>query len=352
MTIELFPHIPPFPESSVPLKPEVLVPRLGDALIEKGLITQVDLDRALEYQSQQRYDGQTPLLGQVLVELGMIDQSDLDQAVTEQIMLLRAALEDSNRQLERRVEQRTAELKNALDKLAEMSQLKSNFIANISHELRTPLTHLTGYLDLLVSGELGGVTPDQNHALVIIQRAGYRLYRLIEDLILFSFSERGEVKILLEPVNLSIVCQTVVERNRALAAERNISLLLHCPTIMPPAMADQEMITWVIAQLVDNAIKFSNPNGRVKLEVMVEVAEIRVSVSDEGIGIPADRIEEIFQPFHQLDGSSTRRYGGTGLGLALARKIIESHGSNIEVESHLGEGSRFSFLLTAAPEGV
>ena len=103
---------------------------------------------------------------------------------------------------------------------------------------------------------------------------------------------------------------------------------------------------------MDNAIKFSNPNGRVKLEVMVEVAEIRVSVSDEGIGIPADRIEEIFQPFHQLDGSSTRRYGGTGLGLALARKIIESHGSNIEVESHLGEGSRFSFLLTAAPEGV
>ena len=126
------------------LTPEMLVPRLGEYLVKHEYITETDLQKALAYQQEKITDNQTYLLGQALIDLKLIDRAVLDQAVTEQIIQLRSALQTANRNLERRVRERTAELQRALERLSELTQMKSNFISNVSHELRTPLTHVKG----------------------------------------------------------------------------------------------------------------------------------------------------------------------------------------------------------------
>jgi signal transduction histidine kinase len=329
----------------LPLSPEMLVPRLGDALIEKGIITAMDLQRALELQERYRSEGRFLRFGQVLVEMGLVEQRRLDSEIAAQILQLRAALEEANAQLERRVIERTAQLQDALQKLSELNQVKSNFVANISHELRTPLTHLKGYLDLLVNGDLGEVNPDQQRSLLVMVRASDRLGRLIEDLILFSMAERGDVTLRITRSNLTSLCLALVNRTLSKAQENKIQLSLISPSEPVFAEVDEEKFSWVILQMLDNAIKFTPPGGRAWVELKRDSNYIVVSVVDTGIGIPVERISEIFEPFHQLDGSSTRKYGGTGLGLSLARKIIEAHGSTIYVKSEIGRGSRFDFVL-------
>ena len=165
---------------------------MGDYLIQKGLITVDDLQKALAYQQDEISKGNTLLLGQALLDLKLTGRPELEQAVTEQIIQLRSALQSANRNLERRVEERTAELQKALERLSELGQLKANFISNISHELRTPLTHIKGYIELLVSESLGAIAEEQRHALQVSQHSANRLESLIEDLIMVSLASRDE----------------------------------------------------------------------------------------------------------------------------------------------------------------
>jgi signal transduction histidine kinase len=328
------------------LTPEVLVPRLGDYLVEKGLITAEQLQKALEYQRLLRDPEQPPpLIGQILIGMKVIDRSSLDATITEQILQLRAALEKNNQELEHRVQERTAELRKALEKLSELSQLKSNFVSNISHELRTPLTHLMGYQELLTNQDLGPLTEDQRNALAIMLRSSHRLGRLIEDLILFSAVESGEVDIHVHLFNLTELAQSMIRRTEEKAQEKLIHLEMTAPEKSLAVKADQEKIAWVIMQLLDNAIKFTPKGGQVTLELKISDNKAQIMITDTGIGIPEDKQVEIFEPFHQLDNSSTRRYGGTGIGLSLAQKIIEAHGSDLYVVSHPGQGSKFGFSL-------
>ncbi len=331
---------------TAPLTPEVLVPRLGETLVQRGIITTDDLQKALAHQAEMQKSGKQCLLGQALIDLGFVERRQLDHAVTEQIISLRNALQDANRFLERRVQERTAELQDALQKLSELSQLKANFVANISHELRTPLTHVKGYLELLVTGALGSVSTEQKSALQISQRATGQLESLIDNLILFSQAERGQMTLHLTPVNIVKVASEVINYSRTKADNNNVMLQREIAANLPMVQADEEKISWALLQLMDNAIKFTPTGGKVCLSIQSESENlIMVSVIDTGIGIPANRIEEIFEAFHQLDSSSTRKYGGTGLGLALVRDIITAHGSLIEVESEEGKGSTFRFPL-------
>lgn len=337
------------------LTPEILVTRLGDSLVEKGLISLVDLERALHVQNAHAQKDQPSLLGKILVDMKLIDQAALDQVVTEQILQLRTALQEKNTQLEEannllelRVQERTAELQDALTKLAELSQLKSNFVANISHELRTPLTHIRGYLELLSSGDLGPVNDEQYRSLMTMQRSTDRLEKLIEDLIMFSMAEHGTINLHVKTVNINQICLSLVEECQQNANAHQHTLTFESNQPSANLQADREKMQWVVQQLIENAIKFTPDGGTIRVKTLKENEYITVSVSDNGIGIPHERIEEIFEPFHQLDGSSTRRYGGTGLGLALARKIVEAHGSMIHVDSKPGKGSTFEFPLRIA----
>jgi signal transduction histidine kinase len=330
------------------LTPEMLVPRMGEYLVQKGLLTPEQLQQTLDYQLEQTTQGNAMLLGQALIDLKLIERSELDQVVTEQILQLRSALQAANRTLERRVEERTAELQKALERVSELSQLKANFISNISHELRTPLTHIKGYIELLITGSLGQITEEQKHALQVSQQSTGRLETLIEDLIMVSLASRGELSIKQERVDIHRIANLAVKTFLGKATERGIHLHAVIDDDVPLVQADSQKTAWVLQQLIDNGIKFTASGGSVVISVKREGENlVIVSVTDTGIGIPPNQMNDIFEPFHQLDGSSTRRYGGTGLGLSLVRQIIEAHGSMLEVQSVEGRGSTFKFPLLA-----
>ncbi len=309
------------------------------------MLTEEKLALALEAQQKARQDGQAPLVGQLLLEMGYIDRETLDRAVTSQILKLHTALQQSNQNLERRVQERTAELQKAYQKLAQLDKLKNNFVSNISHELRTPMTHVKGYVQLLLDNDFGPLNPDQLEAIQVLKRASERLGRLIDDLILFSTAETSTIQIEKSIVELNDIVREIIEHNTASASQKNIRLWLDCEHEHVAVFADADRIHWVINQLVDNAIKFTSPEGEVFLRVVQGKDGVMVSVIDTGIGIDPSQLDEIFEPFHQLDGSSTRKQGGTGLGLTLAKKIMEAHGSKIKVTSIPGKGSKFDIFL-------
>lgn len=337
------------PVDTTHITPEILFSRFGDYLVEKGLISNTDLQKALARQVELRNQGlPVPLVGNLLIEQGIIDRPTLDRALTEQILLLRSALQDANQKLELRVQQRTAELQDAIRRLAEMNEQKANFVANISHELRTPLTHQRGYVDLLITGELGELTAEQKQALAVIERSTDRLAHLIEDLILFSSAEQGQVFIRVRPFDLKRLVKSAASYGISQAANKSIHFGVDCPEDLPYIQGDEEKITWVLTQLLENAIKFTPKGGSISLGIEVDENLVMISVSDNGLGIPEEKISHVFEPFYQIDGSSTRKAGGMGLGLALVKKIIEAHGSIINLTSSVGHGSRFEFVLKIA----
>lgn len=333
------------------LSPEMLVPRLGEYLVHRKFISETDLQKALAYQQEKLVENQSYLLGQALLDLELTDRDTLDQAVTEQIIQLRSALQAANRNLERRVQERTAELRKALERLSELSQAKANFVANVSHELRTPLTHIKGYLELMVTGSLGDITEEQHHALEVSQRSAARLEEMIGDLIMFSLSSRGELTIKQEAVDIRRLANLAVKSAVEKGESREVTVHAVVDGDVPFVQADSQKIGWVLSQLLDNGIKFTPAGGRVVLSIKREAGNLAlISVTDNGIGISPGQVKEIFEPFHQLDASSTRRYGGAGLGLSLVRQIVEAHGSMIDVQSTEGRGTTFKFPLLAVAE--
>jgi signal transduction histidine kinase len=335
-------------EQLAQLTPEMLVPRLGEYLVQRKYITETDLQKALAYQQEKMTENQTYLLGQALVDLKLINRAVLDRAVTEQIIQLRSALQAANRNLERRVQERTAELQRALERLSELTQMKANFVSNISHELRTPLTHVKGYIELMITGSLGPVSEEQEHALEVSQRATARLEAMIDDLIMFSLASKGELSIKQSSIDIRRLANLIVKSAAEKAAGRDVTVHTVVDEQVPQVQGDSQKIAWVLTQLLDNGIKFTPAGGRVVLNVKPESGNlVMISVVDTGIGIPSSRISEIFEPFHQLDESSTRHFGGTGLGLSLVRQIVEAHGSMLDVQSTEGHGTTFRFPLLA-----
>ncbi|HMV29576.1 MAG TPA: ATP-binding protein, partial [Anaerolineales bacterium] len=227
-------------------------------------------------------------------------------------------------------------------------QMKANFVSNISHELRTPLTHIKGYIELMLAESLGPISDEQRHALTVSQRSTGKLEDMIEDLIMFSLASRGEMSMKLEGVDIRRLVSLVTKTAMRKAEDRGVKLEVLVKDDTPYVQADGEKISWVVGQLIDNGIKFTPSGGSVIVAIEEEGKNlVQVIVRDTGVGIPQDRMKEIFEPFHQLDGSSTRRYGGTGLGLSLVRQIVEGHGSLLDVKSTEGKGTTFKFPLLA-----
>lgn len=337
------------PSPASPTSVEELIPRLGDSLVAQKYITPEQLKEALAVQARRRAEtGVNQRLGQLLISMGVIQADQLDRAIALMVMELQKALQIANRKLEERVRERTAELSRALERLSELNQLKANFVANISHELRTPMTHIVGYLDLLTDDTFGALSPQQREAIDTISRASHRLHELIEDLIQFSDTSTGAISLNLQPVSLREAIQEAMARLLAKAQNGSIHIDVQLPSELPAVQADQRKLTWVVSQLIDNGIKFTPPGGMVGIRAGQAGDRVWVTVMDTGVGIPESRLNELFQPFHQLDGSASRRQGGTGLGLALCRQIMEAHGSKMTVQSKEGKGSTFLFDLSVA----
>ncbi len=200
-------------------------------------------------------------------------------------------------------------------------------------------------MDLISCEALGPLSSEQAEAMDSMINASQRLKQLIEDMLRFSNVAKGNLPVALAPVSLVGPVHIAVHEMQPKAKAKQVELRVRLAPQIPTVRADEEKISWVIHQLLDNAIKFTPTGGLVMVQAEHTEDNVKVSVKDNGIGIPKERLSEIFEPFHQLDGSTTRHHGGTGLGLALAQSIMEAHQSSIVIHSRANQGSCFSFSL-------
>jgi len=331
-----------------PFVGDAMLSRFGEFLMKRGYITSVQLDAALGRQRELAGTGVRETLGQVLLEMRVMTRDQLEIASVEQVQELQSALRAANAQLEQRVADRTRELEQAYRKLTELDRLKGNFISNVSHELRTPLTKIRGFNALLAAGDLGPLTAEQRQAVEVMGRGVSELERLVGDLIQFATGARGEM--VLRPAVLPVAdaLERAVAAARDRAAAQGLSLECHAPAPGVCVNADPEKLHWVLDQLLDNAVKFTPAGGRIEAGAAPSGDRVRLWVADTGPGIAEARLPELFEPFHQLDGSTTRRRGGTGLGLALVKMIVAAHQGTVAVDTRPGAGSRFTVDLPAA----
>lgn len=325
---------------------EVLVPRIGELLIQQGQISPEALDAALKIQQERAQSDQNIRIGELLVELGYVSRENLNQVITEHVFQLQSALTLSHQRLEEQAQQQTNELQNALLQLAGLNKLQLNFVANVSHELRMPMQFLLGYIELLEKGLLGPLTNEQAKTLLSMRGASHELHQITEELLQFSSFANSQILLDLEPFKLDGPVITAVSHTKPKAQAKNVRFTRRLP-FLPQVIADNEKITWVVEQLLDNAIKFTPTGGEVKIETTPHRGDVLVKVTDTGIGIPDHRLPTLFTPINLTETKPSYHQQGVGLGLALAHKIVEAHGSTIEVETQLGQGSCFSFSLPA-----
>jgi signal transduction histidine kinase len=238
-----------------------------------------------------------------------------------------------------------SELQVTLSRVTELDRLKSQFFSNITHELRTPLTMILSPLESMLDGDLGRFAPDQAAYLKAIWRNAFRLLKLVNDLLdLVRFEERF-VRLDVRRIDLDELLAELMQHVRPMAARKEVELRLVGPPCPCDLHGDRDRIEQAVVNLLTNALKFTPEGGRVSLSARVVGPMVEVVVEDTGIGIPASKLETIFERFSQADSSTTRRYGGTGIGLSLVREIASHHGGEVTVDSTEGKGSRFTLRL-------
>lgn len=224
----------------------------------------------------------------------------------------------------------------------ELSDLKDDFVSVVSHELKTPLTAISLWSSLFLKNKLGKVTKAQKDAILIIKKETTRLSSLINDVLDLSKLEKGKMEIKPQQNNLRTICN--LDSFRALAQEKKITLTNSVPEHIL-VRVDAERFTQVIYNLVSNAIKFTEPGGKIVLSATQQNPSTIITITDTGIGIPPEKISGIFSKFYQVDNHLTRKAGGTGLGLSISKHIVELHRGTITLQSTLGRGTTFTITL-------
>ncbi|MEE3716337.1 ATP-binding protein [Tumidithrix elongata RA019] len=251
------------------------------------------------------------------------------------------------------------ELQRTNAQLIESNRLKDSFLANMSHELRTPLNAILGMTEILQEEVFGTVNDRQIKALKTVERSGYHLLELINDILDIAKIESGHLDLDLTSISVVPLCRSSLELIEKQALKKNIQLEFKLPDNLPNIYGDERRIRQVLLNLLNNAVKFTPEEGRVTLEVKPttlcdrldgsekkpERSAVQFAITDTGIGIAPENISRLFQPFIQIDSALNRKYEGTGLGLALVKRIVELHRGEVSLSSELGVGSCFAFVL-------
>lgn len=264
--------------------------------------------------------------------------ADLERKVADRTRELAAALAH--------IEEANASLRDANAKLVEASRAKSLFLANVSHELRTPLNAVIGFSDYLIGPDFDNLTPRQRGFLCDIRDSGEHLLQLINDILDLSKIEAGKMEVRLAECPAEDAVRETVAMVRQQAERKGILLVADATPGL--VRVDPKMLRQVLANLLSNAVKFTPEGGRVDVRVRRDGTDFVVSVSDTGIGIPEEARSRIFEEFFQVDGSYARKHQGTGLGLALVKRIVDLHGGEVAVSSEVGRGSRFTCRFPGA----
>ena len=246
-------------------------------------------------------------------------------------------LDEDQRQAARQLRGLNVELERA-------SRAKSEFLASMSHELRTPMNAILGFTELILDETYGQVPEPLTQPLADIQTNGRHLLRLINDVLDLSKIEAGHMELSLVEYVVPDVVGTVQASLRSLAVEKGLEFRIEVADDIPPAFGDAKRLTQCLLNLAGNAIKFTS-SGRVAIQVERQGDQLVYSVSDTGIGIAKDQLENVFAEFRQADATIANEFGGTGLGLSLTKKFVELHGGRIWVESEVGKGSTFVFSI-------
>jgi signal transduction histidine kinase len=259
---------------------------------------------------------------------------ELEDKVTERTQELQEVLS--------RIEQANRQLVTANEQLTEANRAKSEFLANVSHELRTPLNAIIGFSELLGDHSFGDLNGQQDGFVKDINESGEHLLSLINDILDLSKIEAGKMEVHKERIDIAKIISDTVSMVGPQAAKKDLSLSADCARDIGAGETDPGMLRQVLLNLLSNAVKFTPPGGEVRVMAERDDRGLTVAVEDTGIGISQQDIDRIFDEFYQVDGSYSRNYGGTGLGLALVRRMVEMLNGTIAVESRPGEGSRFT----------
>jgi signal transduction histidine kinase/DNA-binding response OmpR family regulator len=337
--------------------------RLGEGIVGSVAQTGVaEMVNAVENDPRQVYIPGTPEEHEALLCAPLIAKSGLlgvmvvarigDQLPFERLdfdfftaLAAQAVIAIENARLYDSERQQTLQLSQALAKQQELDQLKNAFIQNVSHELRTPLAIIRGYAELMMSGDLGELSPEQQESVEVMTRRTRMLSKMLDDLLTILAAETHKLE--KELVDLGRMAELAVTDFQAPARQAGLSLVATIEPGVPKVYADAIHMRRVMDNLLGNALKFTPEGGRIAISVNYHEDEVNLIVSDSGIGIPPEHLEKIFQRFYQVDGSSKRRFGGVGLGLALVKEIVESHDGTVSVASKIGQGTTFRICLPA-----
>jgi PAS domain S-box-containing protein len=246
---------------------------------------------------------------------------------------------------EQGIAQGTVTLLQDVTRFKDLDRMKSEFVATVSHELRTPLTSLNMSVDILLQEVLGRLTDRQRELIAASKDDVERLRKLVHDLLELARLESGKQEIHREPVHLRDIVDEAVRPMRLPFTEKEIRLDTDIPNDLPVVSVDRRQFVWVVSNLVNNALRYTSSGGRVRIVATHQTGHLRVAVEDTGKGIPADQLEHIFEKFVQVQEGSELSPGSVGLGLAIARGVVESHGGVIGVESEVGRGTTFTFTI-------
>ncbi len=276
---------------------------------------------------QEKVEEKTTELNQKNIELDLAN-TELNQKNAE--------LAESNKKLEA-----------SNSKLQDLDKRKNEFLANTSHELRTPLHGIIGMAQYLVSILESEISAEQLENLQLIHQSGTRLHYLINDILDFSKMRDNNVELMLAEVNIPLLMKNLLVLLTPQMTHQNLVLINELPDDLPKALADENRMQQILYNLLGNAIKFT-PKGFIRIYAEVESGFLKLFIADTGIGIPSHKLELIFDAFEQVDGSKSRKYGGSGLGLSVTKKLVELHQGAIGVKSSMGKGSCFYFSVPLA----